>query len=185
MLVARTIFLTPGGGLWKMFCWSIMGMLECTGKANQSQSHPAELLPVLSPPETGQKWGHQLPVVTAAASCQPDPRKIFHKSFGKASIQLLQPVAQQQQSLSQSLVAPLEHPWQKWHPLPQSRSAAAPPQESPGTGAQEFSLPDRSGSQQGPTAVLYPSFALPQLSTTQQFLAEESRHFPLNHTCTY
>lgn len=53
MLVARTIFLTPGGGLWKMFCWSIMGMLECTGKSNQSQTHPADLLPVLSPLEMG------------------------------------------------------------------------------------------------------------------------------------
>lgn len=91
--------------------------------------------------------------------------------------------------LSQSLVELQEYPWQKSHSLTESSSAAAPPQKSLGAGEWEFSLPHEPIVSDlfsvRPLCVLYPSFALPQLSTTQEFPAEENRHVPPNYTCTY
>lgn len=71
-----------------------MGMLECTGKPKQSQTCPAELLLVLSPLAemgTPAASGHSQQLPTSQT-----PGKISHKSFGKASFQQFQPVAQQQ-----------------------------------------------------------------------------------------
>lgn len=197
MLVARTIFLTPGGGLWKMFCWSIMGMLECTGKSKQSQSRLAEVVLYhhLPLPEMGGRNGDtSYQWSQPAASCRPDPRKNLPQVIWEGLISVASTCGSVAAGalLTSCPRAPQEYPWQKSHSLPQSSSAAAPPQESPGAGERGILTATwvhsvRSGSQQGLVAVLCPSFALSQLSDAQESpaAAEDSRHLPPNNTCTY
>lgn len=178
MLVARTIFLTPGGGLWKMFCWSIMGMLECTGESNQSQSCPAELLLVPSPPasKTGGRNRDQLPMVMASSFLTARHREKSSTShLGRPHFSCFNLWLSSSRSsahlLSQSLLAPQEYPWQKSHSLPQ------PPRST----LSEVALSE------GPWLSFIPALPCHGSATLQEFpaAAEENRHFPPNYTRTY